>query len=75
MFGLGLLFYVTILLLNAVAILNEERFLARLVGDGSPSFGEPNPDTIKTRLLTLIRAIRTVMRRKYSPPPVCCAMY
>lgn len=65
MFGLGLLFYVTILLLNAVAILNEERFLARLIGDESPSFGGHNPETIGTRLLTLIRAIRTVMRRKY----------
>lgn len=70
MFGLGLLFYTTVLLLNAVAILNEERFLARLVTDESPSFGGPQSDTIKARLLALVRAVRTVMRRKYSRKPL-----
>lgn len=29
MFGLGYIFKITLLLVNAVAILNEERFLAR----------------------------------------------
>ena len=29
MLGLGTFFYVTLLLINAMAILNEERFLAR----------------------------------------------
>jgi len=29
LFGLGTMFYVALLLINAIAILNEERFLAR----------------------------------------------
>ncbi|CAE7103081.1 unnamed protein product [Rhizoctonia solani] len=30
--GLGAIFYVSLLLINAIAILNEERFLARIMG-------------------------------------------
>ncbi|KAH0048389.1 hypothetical protein KCU72_g8643, partial [Aureobasidium melanogenum] len=47
-FGLGGLFYVSILLVNAIAILSEDRFLAR-IGWGSvqqePAFGGPADNT------------------------------
>jgi len=59
MFGLGRLLYVTVLLLNAVAILNEDRFIKRLIGDSS--FGDSD-DSVKSRTVTLIRSVRTVMR-------------
>lgn len=61
MFGLGTLFYVIVLLLNAVSILHEDRFLKRLFGSDEPSFVSPE-DTFKSRILTLIRSIRTVTR-------------
>lgn len=61
MFGLGTLFYVIVLLLNAVSILHEERFIKRLFGSSEPTFGSPE-DTFKSRVLTLIRSIRTVTR-------------
>lgn len=62
MFGLGRLLYVAILLLNSVAILSEERFIARLIGDETPAFGQSSEEGFKTRLLSLIRSIRTVTR-------------
>ncbi|CAN6602543.1 protein transport protein Yos1p [Trichomonascus vanleenenianus] len=60
---LGLILYVTVLLLNAVAILSEERFLARLGWGSNDGFGSaPGEESVKMRLLSLIQAIRTVMR-------------
>ncbi|KAL3232919.1 hypothetical protein RNJ44_04835 [Nakaseomyces bracarensis] len=35
-FGLGRLFYVTLLLINSVAVLSEERFLSRSMLDSKP---------------------------------------
>ncbi|XP_014474386.1 PREDICTED: immediate early response 3-interacting protein 1 [Dinoponera quadriceps] len=62
-FTLWTLFEATLLCLNAVCVLNEERFLAK-VGWASwqnvQGFGEsPTP---KTQMLNLIKSIRTVMK-------------
>ncbi|KOC66561.1 Immediate early response 3-interacting protein 1 [Habropoda laboriosa] len=62
-FTLWALFEASILCLNAVCVLNENRFLAK-VGWASwqnvQGFGEP--PTIKSQMLNLIRSIRTVAR-------------
>ncbi|CAF0936349.1 unnamed protein product [Adineta steineri] len=57
---------------NAVAILNEQRFLSKLTGSGGGHQGYPgaagyvddmqNAGGVKQQLLTLIRSVRTVMR-------------
>lgn len=60
-FGLGRLVWVIVLLLNSIAILNEERFIRRLSWGDQPAFGEQD-DTMKTRTLNLVRSVRTVMR-------------
>uniref|UniRef100_A0A8C8E6T1 Immediate early response 3-interacting protein 1 n=1 Tax=Otus sunia TaxID=257818 RepID=A0A8C8E6T1_9STRI len=64
-FTLYSLLQAVLLIINAVAVLHEERFL-RHVGWGSDQgmggFGE-EPE-IKTQLTNLIRSIRTVMRGK-----------
>ncbi|GAQ08406.1 protein transport protein YOS1 [Aspergillus lentulus] len=68
LFGLGKLFYVCCLLINAVAILSEDRFLAR-IGWGrtqaDPAFGATYDSTsIKAKSVNLIASVRTVMRSK-----------
>lgn len=68
--GFGKLIYITVLLLNAIAVLSEDRFLARIgmgrstmaqenVGFGGTS---QNPDSVKSRLINLISSIRMVTR-------------
>ncbi|XP_066511154.1 immediate early response 3-interacting protein 1-like [Hoplias malabaricus] len=52
-----------VLLTNAVAVLHEERFLAKIgwsVDQSVGGFGEE--PGIKTQLINLIRSVRTVMR-------------
>ncbi|KAK4629342.1 hypothetical protein CLAFUW4_08439 [Fulvia fulva] len=71
LFSFGGIFQVAVLLTNAIAILSEDRFLAR-IGWGSssasiePSFGggmQPGADTsTKAKLVQLISATRTLMR-------------
>ncbi|XP_034178794.1 immediate early response 3-interacting protein 1 [Osmia lignaria lignaria] len=62
-FTLWSLFEATLLCLNAICILNEERFLSG-VGWASwqnvQGFGEP--PTVKTKVLHLVTSIRTVVR-------------
>ncbi|THY72924.1 hypothetical protein D6C94_06245 [Aureobasidium pullulans] len=65
-FNLGGLFYVSVLLVNAIAILSEDRFLAR-IGWGStqqePAFGGPSDNTsVKSKVINLISSVRTLMR-------------
>ncbi|CAG5123454.1 unnamed protein product [Candidula unifasciata] len=61
-FGLYSLLEATILCLNAVCILHEERFLAKVgwAVDQHRGFGEE--PGVKSQILNLIRSIRTVMR-------------
>ncbi|GFF41271.1 hypothetical protein IFM46972_06488 [Aspergillus udagawae] len=66
LFGLGRLVYVCCLLINAVAILSEDRFLAR-IGWGrtqtDPAFGAAYDSTsVKAKSVNLIASVRTVMR-------------
>ncbi|KAL3434294.1 Yos1-like protein [Aspergillus tetrazonus] len=65
-FGLGRLVYVIILITNSIAILSEDRFLAR-IGWGrqaaDPAFGATYDSTsVKAKTINLIASIRTVMR-------------
>jgi len=78
MLFLGGIFYIGLLLINAVAVLSEDRFLARIgwssvplpnnVGfqqnyDQGSGYGNPAQDVgVKGRLINLISAVRTVMR-------------
>ncbi|CAE6539708.1 unnamed protein product, partial [Rhizoctonia solani] len=70
---------VSLLLINAVAILNEERFLARIgwssVGPqpgqqynqyDRTGYGEGGSE-VKSKLINLIGAVRTLLRSKLSP--------
>ncbi|KAJ5606273.1 hypothetical protein N7510_009054 [Penicillium lagena] len=67
LFGLGKLVYVIILIINAIAVLSEDRFLAR-IGWGrtqaaEPGFGATYDNTsVKAKSVNLIASVRTVMR-------------
>jgi len=66
-FGFGSLFYVGVLLVNAIAVLSEDRFLAR-IGWGSTSAVEPafggqsDSANVKAKLVNLIASVRTLLR-------------
>ncbi|EGX96207.1 protein transport protein yos1, putative [Cordyceps militaris CM01] len=66
MFFLGNLFYVSCLLINAVAILSEDRFLARInlsPGSHDPGFGTGSePQSVQAKIVHLIASVRTLMR-------------
>ncbi|KAB8303376.1 hypothetical protein EYC80_004805 [Monilinia laxa] len=68
-FIFGNLIYICVLLINAVAILSEDRFLAPVSVGWSNSISEPafgggnNADTsIKSKLVNLMTSVRTLMR-------------
>ncbi|KAJ5898969.1 Protein transport protein Y [Penicillium taxi] len=66
LFGLGNLVYVIVLIINAIAILSEDRFLAR-IGWGrtqaEPGFGATYDSTsVKAKSVNMIASVRTVMR-------------
>ncbi|EJU06581.1 Yos1-like protein [Dacryopinax primogenitus] len=74
-FSLGTILYVTLLLVNAIAVLNEERFLARIglstqtsnPSTYNPSFdqsygGGPSGPSVRDQLVNLIGAVRTLLR-------------
>jgi immediate early response 3-interacting protein 1 len=66
LFGFGTLIYVCLLLVNAIAILHEERFLGRSnlilteVGLTSNTFIDPN--SIQAKLANVISSVRTLLR-------------
>lgn len=60
-FTLYSLLEAALLMLNAVCVLHEERFLAKVGwGTGQQGFGE-DPG-VKQQVMNLIRSVRTVMR-------------
>ncbi|SHO77238.1 Similar to S.cerevisiae protein YOS1 (Integral membrane protein required for ER to Golgi transport) [Malassezia sympodialis ATCC 42132] len=66
MLGLGTILYTTLLFINAIAILNEERFLSK-VGWSTNSRGNgfdypSNEASVKQRLVHLISAVRVLLR-------------
>ncbi|KAK7695988.1 hypothetical protein QCA50_000628 [Cerrena zonata] len=77
MLGLGTILYVFVLLLNATAVLSEDRFLARIGWASTPAqagngYAQPYDQTgyatgqqdigVKGRIINLISAVRTLMR-------------
>ncbi|KAG5938878.1 hypothetical protein E4U13_000021 [Claviceps humidiphila] len=61
----GSFLYITVLLINAVAILSEDRFLARInlsPASHDPAFGASSDAGIKAKTIHLIASIRTIMR-------------
>ncbi|XP_055874944.1 immediate early response 3-interacting protein 1-like [Biomphalaria glabrata] len=61
-FGLYSLIEAAILCLNAVCILHEERFLAKIGWGAEQHSGFGEAPGVKSQILNLIRSIRTVMR-------------
>lgn len=68
MFMLGSLLYVSVLLINSVAILSEDRFLARISlspGTYDPAFGaSADSQSVQAKIIHLIASVRTLMRSK-----------
>ncbi|KAK9456419.1 Yos1-like protein [Dipodascopsis uninucleata] len=65
MFGIGRLFYVILLLINSIAILSEDRFLARIGWSSAQvdsGFGMGDSQSMKNKMINLISAVRTLMR-------------
>ncbi|GAB7334115.1 hypothetical protein MBLNU13_g06190t1 [Cladosporium sp. NU13] len=67
-FSFGGLFQVSVLLINAIAVLSEDRFLARIgwgnAAQNEPSFGGGAQDgaSVKAKTINLINSVRTLMR-------------
>ncbi|KAL8342687.1 hypothetical protein RB601_004817 [Gaeumannomyces tritici] len=67
---LGSFLYSNVLLINAIAILSEDRFLARLNFSPSsydPAFGQSPEASVKARTVNLIASVRTLMRSVHPP--------
>ncbi|KAG8461304.1 hypothetical protein KFE25_010491 [Diacronema lutheri] len=58
--GLGSLFLATILVLNGLAILNEERFLRRIGWGYEENLQEP--PSFKKQVINLLYAVRVLLR-------------
>ncbi|KAH7133551.1 Yos1-like protein [Dactylonectria macrodidyma] len=61
----GSFIYITVLLVNAVAVLSEDRFLARInlsPASYDPAFGSGADASVKAKIINLIASIRTIMR-------------
>jgi hypothetical protein len=70
---LGKLFYVSCLLVNAIAILSEDRFLARIglsTQTYDPGFGTGTLESqsIQAKIVHLIASVRTLMRSMLCVP-------
>jgi hypothetical protein len=62
---LGKFIYVTVLLLNAICIPSEDRFLARVglaPATYQRGFGQEVDSSVKYKIIQLIASVRTVMR-------------
>ncbi|KAM0712280.1 hypothetical protein Q7P37_011374 [Cladosporium fusiforme] len=67
LFSFGGLFQVSVLLVNAIAVLSEDRFLARIgwgnAQQSEPSFGGAQDGaSVKAKTINLINSVRTLMR-------------
>ncbi|KAK4086667.1 hypothetical protein Purlil1_9057 [Purpureocillium lilacinum] len=61
----GSFLYIAVLLINSVAILSEDRFLARInlsPASYDPAFGSGADASIKAKIIHLIASVRTIMR-------------
>ncbi|KAM9880695.1 hypothetical protein VDGL01_05172 [Verticillium dahliae] len=65
MYLIGNFLYTHSLLINAVAILSEDRFLARInlsPASYDPAFGQGADASVKAKIINLIASVRTLMR-------------
>ncbi|KAJ4394612.1 hypothetical protein N0V93_003831 [Gnomoniopsis smithogilvyi] len=65
MFLFGNLLYTIILVINAIAILSEDRFLARIGFSKTsydPAFGQGADQSVKGKIINLVASIRVIMR-------------
>jgi len=61
-FTLYCLLEASLLCINAIAVLNEERFLSKIWGSGQRLQGfEENPG-VKVKLVSIVRSVHMVMR-------------
>jgi hypothetical protein len=60
-FGLGVLIEATVLFINAIAILNEERFLKPMGWGNKEAFDQ---NSFKDKIVSFISAVRMLMRSK-----------
>ncbi|CAO3609189.1 unnamed protein product [Cunninghamella blakesleeana] len=63
--GLGQLFYALLFFINGIAVLSEDRFLARIGWSAQMEqngFGGDQTQSFKYKIITLISAVRTLMR-------------
>ncbi|PHH86171.1 hypothetical protein CDD83_10627 [Cordyceps sp. RAO-2017] len=61
----GNFLYIAVLLINSVAVLSEDRFLARInlsPASYDPAFGIGADASIKAKIIHLIASVRTIMR-------------
>ncbi|KAI1150529.1 Yos1-like protein [Nemania diffusa] len=69
---IGNLIYVLVLITNALAILSEDRFLARINFSSAaydPAFGTgPDTQSIRAKAINLLASVRTLMRSTYPVP-------
>ncbi|GKT54817.1 hypothetical protein ColTof3_02156 [Colletotrichum tofieldiae] len=77
MYILGNFLYIAVLLINAIAVLSEDRFLARINLSPSsydPTFGASTDASVKAKIINLIASVRTLMRnphhRRHPLPPL-----
>ena len=76
-FGLGGLIYVGIFLINAVCVLSEDRFLARIgftQGSQQASFGSTPEQSMGVKLVNLITSIRLVARGTWKVITRACGL-
>lgn len=71
-FGLGSFFQIAVLLVNAVAILSEDRFLARIglsSATHDPAFGagQGGDQSFQYKLMNMIASVRMVTRSESLP--------
>lgn len=61
-FGLYSLLESVLLVINAMAVLNEERFLSKIGWGTNQMAGFGDEPGVKQQLLNLVRSVKTVMR-------------
>ncbi|KAI9595998.1 Yos1-like-domain-containing protein [Syncephalis fuscata] len=68
--SIGSILYVLLLLINSLAILNEERFLAPIGWASIPqdqvyAHGIGQSVSVKAKIINLVSAVRTLLRSKF----------
>ena len=61
-FGLYSLLEAILLVVNAMAVLNEERFLSKIGWGSNQMSGFGDDPGVKQQIMNIIRSVRTVMR-------------